>query len=223
VIARAFLACIVLAACAGDAEIARPTTPRVAPDPPAPDALRRRILDSLGLRAGMTLAEIGLGQGWFVFRAAQALGQSGHVYATDIDREAIAALERELPRIDPAAAPVTVRLCSGPRDTALDDLPDGRLDVILMVDSLCFDGRWATRAEDVAYLGRFARLLRPGGRLVHHMDCNCNVSPEEVASLFRDAGFVAQYETVDVRLEPSSLCRTAEARARYVWVGVFRL
>lgn len=109
--------------------------------PRAVDTMRQAVLDHLSLHSGQVVAEIGLGRGWFVFRAAQAVGPGGTVYATDLDPEALASIGRELPHIDPAAGHVDVRLCRNDRDTALDDVADGTVDSVLMIDSLCFDGR----------------------------------------------------------------------------------
>lgn len=172
----------------------------------------------------MVVAEIGLGRGWFVFRARAPLGHEGRIYATDTDPAAISFMRGRMPRVDPATAPVELRLCRGPRDTGLDDLPDDTVDIITMIDSLCFDGQ-TPRADDIAYLRRFLRILRPGGRLVHHMDCGCRVAPEAVTALFVDAGFVTAgaIEIPPPRepVDPSWACRTGAERARDAFVGVY--
>lgn len=192
------------------------------PDAALVHATKERIFGRLALQPGMTVAEIGAGGGWFVFRAAQAVGPTGKVYATDIDPETVASLRRQLRQIDPQAAPVDVRLCRDERDTALDDLPDDHVDVLLMVDSLCFDAH-GSRERNVEYLRRFLRILRPGGRFVHHMDCRCDVSPEAIGALLAAAGFVAR-APADVssdaaRIDPS--CATEVQRRRHAWLGVF--
>lgn len=174
----------------------------------------------------MVVAEIGVGPGWFVVRVAEAIGPTGVVHGTDIDPEAIASLRPKLPELRQPAGRVDLRLCCDPRDTALDDLPADHVDTVLMVDSLCFDAH-EPRASNVAYLGRFLRVLRPGGRLVHHMDCRCEVSPDAVVAQFIDAGFSPQVELVDVPLDqalinPSWRCRTEVERQRHAFVAVFR-
>jgi predicted methyltransferase len=189
------------------------------------DQLRERILAQLELRPGMAVAEIGVGGGWFVVHVAEAVGPDGIVYGTDIDPEVIASLRRRL-QTDPAARNVDLRLCRDPRDTALDDLPDGRVDLILMVDSLCFDAH-QPRQSNVAYLRRFLRVLRPGGRLVHHMDCRCDVSPDAVVAQFTDAGFSPRVEVADASPDPALVgpdwpCRTDAERQRHGFVAVFR-
>lgn len=48
-----------------------------------------RVMDILGITAGKTVADIGAGSGWFTVRAARRVGESGTVYAVDINPEAI--------------------------------------------------------------------------------------------------------------------------------------
>lgn len=188
------------------------------------DQMRERILASLDLQPGMKVAEIGIGPGWFVVRVAERIGANGIVYGTDIDEQRIAALRERLPQIGPGQ--VALRLCRDGRDTALDDLPDGHLDVVLMIDSLCFDAEYPLE-QNVAYLRRFLRVLRPGGRLVHHMDCRCDVTLDGVAAQFAAAGFAPRFESFDVghgpiESEPDWPCRSALERQRHAFVGVFR-
>jgi SAM-dependent methyltransferase len=194
--------------------------------PPLVDAMRERILAHLMLRPGMVVAEIGVGGGWFVVRVAENVGPNGVVYGTDIDPTAIAKVRERLLGLKPGAARVDLRLCRDGRDTALDDLPANTVDIVLMVDSLCFDAG-EPRERNVTYLGRFLRLLRPGGRLVHHMDCRCDVTPDTVIAQFTDAGFSPRVESLDVTpapdlIDPSWPCRTETERTRHAYVGVFR-
>jgi SAM-dependent methyltransferase len=190
------------------------------------DVMRERIFAHLGLEPGTVVADIGVGGGWFVLRVAEAVGPNGMVYGTDIDPGAITKLRQRLPDLSQSAGRVELRLCHGQRDTALDDLGDGRVDLILMIDSLCFDAL-EPRERNVAYLSRFLRILRPGGRLVHHMDCRCDVAPDAVVALFRDAGFSSNVEKLDVSPDPASIdaawdCRSDAERARHAFVGIFR-
>ena len=48
-----------------------------------------RVMDSLGIAPGKSVADIGAGSGWFTVRAARRVGGSGLVYAVDINPEAI--------------------------------------------------------------------------------------------------------------------------------------
>jgi SAM-dependent methyltransferase len=211
---------VATAAAVAEEQVAAP-----AAAPSSVEILREHILHGMVLRPGMRVAEIGFGRGWFVFRAAEAVGAHGVVYATDIDPEAIAALRPELAHMNPAAGRVELRLVRDPRDTGLDDLPDNDLDVISMIDSLCFDTHEPAE-HNVEYLHRLLRLLRPRGRLVHHMDCRCEVDPDTVAAQFVAAGFSPVERMAPppagATADPTSPCVTAAAVRRHDFIGVFR-
>lgn len=48
-----------------------------------------RVMDILRIAPGKTVADIGAGSGWFTVRAAKRVGNTGTVYAVDINPEAI--------------------------------------------------------------------------------------------------------------------------------------
>ena len=52
------------------------------------------ILTDIGLKLGMTLADIGCGGGFFALPAARIVGEGGRLYGLDISPEAIGALEK---------------------------------------------------------------------------------------------------------------------------------
>ncbi len=189
------------------------------------DAMRERILAHLELRPGQVVAEIGMGPGWFAFRAAEAVGPDGVVYATDIDPAAIAKVREKLGDLGDGAGRIVLRHCRNARDTGLDDLSVASVDVILMVDSLCFDAG-ETREHNLAYLRRLLRILRPGGRHVHHKDCRCEVSAADVIALFTAAGFAPRVATLDVSPDPAAIepdwpCRSEAQRRRHAFVAIF--
>ena len=43
-----------------------------------------RVMDQIGVRSGMTVADVGAGDGWFTFYLAERVGSSGRVIAEDI-------------------------------------------------------------------------------------------------------------------------------------------
>ncbi|MFV8756520.1 class I SAM-dependent methyltransferase [Nannocystaceae bacterium ST9] len=188
----------------------------------AVELYRQRILAASALAPGMRVADIGANQGWFVDRGALAIGPSGTLYATDLDDGALRSLERLASQGNPARARIVVRR-AGPRETGLDDLPDNHLDVIWMIDSLCFEYP-ESHDEDVAYLREFLRLLKPGGRMFHHMDCDCRISPAAVIELFEAAGFESQTQTLAMPqpTDPEWHCQTPEQRERHTWFATFR-
>jgi SAM-dependent methyltransferase len=53
-----------------------------------------RVMDILGVEPGRVVADIGAGSGWFTVRAARRVTETGHVYAVDINPEAISYIKR---------------------------------------------------------------------------------------------------------------------------------
>lgn len=56
----------------------------------------QRVMDILGIKEGINVADIGAGSGWFTVRAAKRVGTTGVVYAVDINPEAIAYINRRI-------------------------------------------------------------------------------------------------------------------------------
>jgi len=57
-----------------------------------------RVLDRLGIRAGMRVADIGAGDGYYTVRLARRLGRGATIYAEDITRDYLNRLESRLRR-----------------------------------------------------------------------------------------------------------------------------
>lgn len=57
-----------------------------------------RVMDILGIKKDTHVADIGAGSGWFAVRAAKRVGNTGMVYAVDINPEAIAYIDRRTQR-----------------------------------------------------------------------------------------------------------------------------
>jgi SAM-dependent methyltransferase len=55
-----------------------------------------RVMDILAIVPGKTVADIGAGSGWFTVRAAKRVGDTGAVYAVDINPEAIRYIEARI-------------------------------------------------------------------------------------------------------------------------------
>ena len=119
----------------------------------AQDSFRRpdRLLLALGIARGQTVAEIGAGGGYLTRHLAQAVGPSGKVVATDIDKAALAALRSRMQ----AAFQVETRLV--PRDASGLEL--SRYDVIVLADVVHL------LPQPDRYLPALFPSLRPGGHL----------------------------------------------------------
>jgi ubiquinone/menaquinone biosynthesis C-methylase UbiE len=112
-----------------------------------------RVVRTLGVRRGAVVADVGAGPGYFTERLARAVGPRGRVYAVDPEPVVLGILLKRLRR----AANVTPVLS---RD---DDpmLPPGSCDLAVIVNA------YHHFADGAAFVGRVARCLKRGGRLVN--------------------------------------------------------
>lgn len=56
----------------------------------------QRVMDILKIKEDVNVADIGAGSGWFTVRAAKRVGNTGVVYAVDINPEAIAYIDQRI-------------------------------------------------------------------------------------------------------------------------------
>jgi ubiquinone/menaquinone biosynthesis C-methylase UbiE len=111
------------------------------------------IMDALGIADGSAVADLGAGGGWFAVRLARRVGPQGVVYAEDVQREMIEAIERRLQR----EGLRNVRTILG----TLDDpkLPNRALNAVLIVDV------YHEVESRVELLKNVRNALLPNGRL----------------------------------------------------------
>ena len=53
-----------------------------------------KIMDTVGIREGMVIGEVGAGEGYFTFKLAKRVGSNGFVYANDIKARVLKIIER---------------------------------------------------------------------------------------------------------------------------------
>lgn len=112
-----------------------------------------RVIQSLQIKPGNHVADLGSGGGYFTFPLAKAVGPSGKVYAVDIDRDmtdlvAKQAKEKNVNNIEVILAK--------PDDPLL---PVAGIDLIFTVDTYHHIG------DRVSYLAALRKYLRPNGRV----------------------------------------------------------
>jgi len=112
-----------------------------------------RVMDTLGITAGKAVADIGAGSGWFTVRAARRVGQSGMVYAVDINPEAVRyigdrAKKEQLENVK--------AVLSTPDDS---HLPSQSVDSVLLLKT------YHEVAHPVLLLQNLRPALRPGAKL----------------------------------------------------------
>jgi ubiquinone/menaquinone biosynthesis C-methylase UbiE len=86
------------------------------------------VLDVLGLKEGMNVADVGAGSGYFTVRIAKRIAPRGHVLATDLQPEMLDLLRA---KVKEAKLTNVVPVLTTESDAKL---PRGELDLVLMVD-----------------------------------------------------------------------------------------
>jgi len=113
-----------------------------------------KALQLIGIRKGMTVADIGAGVGYFTFRMAKQVGPEGKVYATDIQPAMLELLRRNAERNK--VQNIETRL-----GTATETgLPPNSIDLALLVDV------YHEFSEPQKMLQAIAAALKKEGRLV---------------------------------------------------------
>jgi ubiquinone/menaquinone biosynthesis C-methylase UbiE len=145
-----------------------------------------RVLDAIGVRPGMAVAEIGAGRGRYAVQLAVRVGPGGRVYAEDIDGASLAHLRQRCRRWELE----NVETVLG--DVADPKLPAGRLDLIWVVSSYHhFD-------DPVALLGRARAALKTDGKLAIGEWISINevgrhgTTSENIVKQMADAGYVLE-------------------------------
>ena len=112
-----------------------------------------RVMDAIGVKPGMVVAEIGAGRGRYVVQLAVRVGERGKVYAEDIDAASLRYLDSRCRK----GGLNNVESILG--DVTDPKLPEGELDLIFIISSYHhFD-------DPVALLSKARPALKPDGIL----------------------------------------------------------
>jgi arsenite methyltransferase len=112
------------------------------------------VIAALDLKPGETLADIGAGSGYFSFRLARRVGDSGRVYAVDINSDMILFMNRNIR--DKKIKNVTTIL-SAPDDPFLADASINRF-------FIC--NTWHHVQNRPRYMALMKKMLKPGGQVI---------------------------------------------------------
>ena len=112
------------------------------------------LVPALELKAGMQVADVGAGTGYFTWRMARAVAPGGRVYATDVQPEMISLLKRSMAvrGVDNVLPVVATAKNAG--------LAPASLDLALLVDV------YHELEYPLEVIAGLVRALKPGGRLV---------------------------------------------------------
>ena len=113
-----------------------------------------RILELSAIVPGDRVADVGCHEGYLSMHLARAVGPVGQVYAEDISSSRLERLRRHAE--DRKLKNITTIL----GDETDPRLPDGKLDIIFVVDA------YHEMAQPKTMLRHFRNALKPGGRIV---------------------------------------------------------
>jgi ubiquinone/menaquinone biosynthesis C-methylase UbiE len=111
-------------------------------------------IDALGVKPGMTVADVGAGSGYFTVRLARRVGPSGKVFAQDIQPEMLRLLRRRLEKADFRNVETVLGTEGDPK------LEPNSLDLILMVDV------YHEFSQPQRMLRELRKALKDDGRMV---------------------------------------------------------
>jgi len=137
-----------------------------------------KVMDAIGVKPGMSVAEIGAGRGRYVVQLAVRVGKKGKVYAEDIDKAALDHLEKRCEKGRLNNVEIIIGEVDDPK------LPKGKLDLIFIISSY-------HHFDDPVTLMRNARAsLKPGGRLaIGEWTTSSGIKKEIMESQMNKAGY----------------------------------
>lgn len=176
------------------------------------------VMDLSGIKPGMTVADIGAGEGYYTIRLGQRVGEDGRVLAEDIVPQVRDALAERVARERLDNVSVRLGLPADPR------LPPGSFDRVLMVHMYHEIG------QPYEFLWRLRPALKPGGEVVvvdadratqmhgtppNLLQCEFEaVGYERVShrTLPSAGGYLAVFRAVGPRPEPAQIvpCRLSD-------------
>jgi len=86
-----------------------------------------KVMDAIGVKPGMTIGEVGAGYGYFTFKLARRVGETGKVYANDIDKKALKSIENRSKRENITNIVTIIGEVEKPL------FPEGIMDMVVMV------------------------------------------------------------------------------------------
>jgi ubiquinone/menaquinone biosynthesis C-methylase UbiE len=168
-------------------------------------------MDLANIETGMTVADIGAGEGYYTVRLADRVGKKGRVLAQDIDPQALERLGERVQRDRLDNVSIKLGAEDDPR------LPDASFDRIFLVHM------YHEVTEPYAFLWRMRSALRPDGQVIvvdvdrstdEHgipprlLFCEFGAVGFRLAQFIRKPelrGYYAQFEAADRRPAPAEI------------------
>ena len=156
-----------------------------------------QVMDAIGVKPGMVVAEIGAGRGRYVVQLAVRVGEHGRIYAEDIDEESLRYCQSRCQRWGLENVETIVGDVTDPR------LPEGELDLIFIISA------YGHFADPIALMRNARPALKPEGVLaiVEWLPRDGAVtgdgSPQQIEAQLKAAGY--RLERTDPLLESNRM------------------
>jgi ubiquinone/menaquinone biosynthesis C-methylase UbiE len=118
-----------------------------------------KVMEATGVKPGMVIGEVGAGRGYFTFWLSRGVGDTGKVYANDIDSSALSYIERRYADEKVANIETVLGTVDDPR------FPLAALDMVFMVNA------FHDLERPVELLANLRPCLKPDATVVL-MDCD---------------------------------------------------
>jgi len=139
---------------------------------------RKEVLKEVAIKPGFAVLDYGCGPGGYVAPASELVGESGRIYALDINPLAIKMVQNLISKKHLTNVETILSDCK-------TGLPNGSIDVVLLYDT------FHALSEPAKVLAELHRVLKPGGVLSfndHHMQ------DDEIRTRLTDGGFFSLLE-----------------------------
>jgi ubiquinone/menaquinone biosynthesis C-methylase UbiE len=156
-----------------------------------------QIMDAIGVKKSMIVAEIGAGRGRYVVQLAVRVGENGKVYAEDIDAASLQYLERRCER----GGLKNVETILG--DATDPKLPKGELDLIFIISAyhhfddpvaLLKNARPALKSDGILAIGEWISLDGSSPE---------STTPEQMKAQMKQAGY--RLDRIETFLEKNNM------------------
>jgi ubiquinone/menaquinone biosynthesis C-methylase UbiE len=163
------------------------------------------ILNRIGFSGGLTVVDLGCGDGYYAIPISRLIGPHGTVYAVDKSSVALSAIDENLGTLEADSGNIRKVLA----DMSHTNIESGSVDIIFIANSF----HNAENKQDL--IKEIRRLIRMGGRVVDidwlKMETpfgppySIRLEESEVESLFREYGFLLEDKFY---FEPYHYCLT---------------
>ena len=145
------------------------------------------VLNSIGIRPGMVVGEIGAGRGRYTVQIASRIGPQGALYANDIDRDSLEFLRRR----SAGLGFKNVKIVAG--TVTETGLPEKAMDLVVMVNVVhCL-------AEPITLLRNAGISLKPAGQIAI-VEGNLDKDPSAAGEWFSRAKLMGIFEAAGYTL-----------------------